>query len=265
MESPAASSAAPDVVDLGRALGVRRDLQRARDDDQRDQRDGQRDEEHPAPVRVVGDVAARGRAEDRGDAEHRAGQALPAPAVRRRHEVADRGDRQRHQRAGAEALDPARDHELRHRLRGRADDAAGHEQDDAEDEEQPPAVHVGQAAVDRRRDRRGEHVGGEHPRVVLDAAEVGDDHRQRGGHDRLVERGEQHAQQHADDGDQRLAAGEQVAIRRVLTAGPRRSWRAGAGGRRPAPARRGSGGRARERGRRRRAPRRRGRRRGRRP
>ena len=47
---------------------------------------------------------------------------------------------------------------------------------------------------------------------MLDAAEVGDDHRQRGGHDRLVERGEQHAQQHADDGDQGLAAGEQVAV-----------------------------------------------------
>ena len=35
--------------------------------------------------------------------------------------------------------------------------------------------------------------------------------RQRGGHDRLVERGQQHAQQHADDRDQRLPAREQVA------------------------------------------------------
>ena len=225
------------VVDLGRALGVRRDLQRGRDDDERDQRDGQRDEEHPAPVGVVGDVAARGRPEDRGDAEHRAGQALPAAAVRRRHEVADRGDRERHQRAGAEPLDPAREDELGHRLRGRADDPAGHEQHDAADEEQPPAVHVGQPAVDRRGDRRGEHVGGEDPRVVLDAAEVGDDHRQRGGHDRLVERGQQHAQQHADDRDQRLAAREQVARRRASQLLLHDRRRGGAAAPRPAPAR----------------------------
>ena len=129
-------------------------------------------------------------------------------------------------------------HELGHRLRGGADDPAGHEQHDAADEEQPAAVHVGQPAVDRRRHGRGEHVGREDPRVVLDAAEVGDDHRQRGRHDRLVERGEQHAEQHADDRDQGLAAREQVALVGVPSQlRPPRSSRGGAAARRPAPAR----------------------------
>ncbi len=151
------------VVHFRAAVRVRRDLQRHGHHDERDHRDRQRDDEHPAPVGVVSDIATGGRPEDRCEAEHRPGQALPAPAVRRRHEVADRRDRERHERAGAEPLDGAGDDQLGHRRGGGADDAARGEQRDPGDEEPPAAVDVGQPAVDGRRDGGGEHVGAEHP------------------------------------------------------------------------------------------------------
>ena len=71
-----------------------------------------------------------------------------------------------------------------------AERRAEQEDDDREQEQVLPAVDVAELAVQRHGHRQREHVGGEHPRVLRDAAEVADDPRQRGRDDRLVERGE---------------------------------------------------------------------------
>ncbi len=185
---------------------------RQRDDDQRETADREVDEEDPAPARVVDDEAADRRPDDRRRSEDRADQALPAAAVARRHDVADHGQREREEPAGADSLNRAEDDQLRHRRREAAERRADQEDDDREEEEVLAAVRVAELAVQRHGHRRGEHVGGEHPRVLRDAAEVADDPRERSRDDRLVERCQQ--QRHhqpgvdrEDPADRELVAG----------------------------------------------------------
>ena len=80
----------------------------------------------------------------------------------------------------------------------------------AEQEERPPPVDVGELPVQRDGHCRAEHVGGEDPRVVLEAAEVAGDLRQGGGDDRLVERGEEHAEHEPEEDDQGPALAEGI-------------------------------------------------------
>ena len=61
------------------------------------------------------------------------------------------------------------------------------------------AEQVTELADDRGGDRRCQQIARDHPGLVARAAEVGDDGRQRGGHDGLVERGKQHAEQHRNE------------------------------------------------------------------
>ena len=77
-------------------------------------------------------------------------------------------------------------------------------------------------------DGRGEQVRRGDPGDVVQAAEVADDVRQRGGHDGLVERGQQHAEHQAGQDHQHLAVGE---LRYAITSGVRARHRGvGAGG-----------------------------------
>ena len=65
---------------------------------------------------VVGQEATQRRADEGGDAEHGAEQALVLAALLGREQVADDGQRDREDRAGAEALDAAEGDQLLHRL-----------------------------------------------------------------------------------------------------------------------------------------------------
>ena len=82
------------------------------------------------------------------------------------------------------------------------------EDDDRELEQQLAAVDVAELAVERHGRRRRQQVGRDHPREVLQAAEVADDRRQRRRDDRLVERREQHAEHQPAEDDQHLAVRE---------------------------------------------------------
>ena len=84
--------------------------------------------------------------------------------------------------------------QLVHRLAEPGEHRAGEEDEDRGQEDGLAPVHVAELAVDRRRDRRREQVRGDDPREVVEAAEVADDRRQRGRDDRLVERGQEHAE-----------------------------------------------------------------------
>ena len=94
------------IVDL--VLAARRvRRQHGGDHDQREDADRQVDVEDPAPGQVVDEETADQRADDGGDAEHGAEEALVAPALARRDQVADHGDGDDDQPAAAEPLQRA--------------------------------------------------------------------------------------------------------------------------------------------------------------
>ena len=64
---------------------------------------------------------------------------------------------------------------------------ADEEQRDADHQHRPPAVEVGQLAVERDRDRARQEVDRDDPGVQVVATEIGDDCWQRGPDDRLIE------------------------------------------------------------------------------
>ena len=192
-----------DRVPLRRRVQVQ-----AEDDDQhRDHAHGQVHVEHPAPRERLDEEAAQQRAGDARHREHGADQAHVAPAVARRNDVGDDRLRAHHQPARAEPLHGAERDQLAHRLAQPAQHRAGDEDQDRDEEHGLAPVHVAELAVERRRGGRREQVGRDHPRQVLEAAELADDRRQRRRHDRLIERGEEHAEhqrgEHGHEGSAR--------------------------------------------------------------
>ena len=97
-------------------------VQGARDDEEGGDADRHVDEEDPAPAvdaedaRLAGEEPADDRAEHARGAEDGEEVALVLGALPRRDDVADDGQRQREQPAGAEALHGAVDGQLEHRL-----------------------------------------------------------------------------------------------------------------------------------------------------
>ena len=176
--------------------------------DQRDHADRHVDVEDPAPGQVVHEHAAEQRADHAGEAEDRAEQPHVAAAFAGRDDVADDGLRADHQAAAAQALHRAERDEHDHGRAQAGQDRADQEDDDRGLEEDLPAVLVAQLAPQRGGHRGGEQVGGDDPGDVGAALEVTDDRRQRRGHDRLVERGEQHAEHERADDEQDAAAAE---------------------------------------------------------
>ena len=175
------------------------EVQEAADAEEGEDADGQGDEEEVAPAPVVGDEAADERAEDRGEAEDASHEALVLAALTRRDDVADDRLRQRHQRAHAGALDGAGGDEPPEVLGESGEDRAGHEHDESTEVEAAATVEVAHLADDRHGDRADEHRGRGEPRVVVDAAELGDDARHGRSDDRLADRRHEHAEHERDE------------------------------------------------------------------
>ena len=166
------------------------------------------------------------RAGDRGEHHHDDEVAHVLAALAGRHDLAERRHGADHQPARSQALDSAEGDQLRHGSRQAGQRRPRQEDDDRDDEELLPPVHVAELAVERRGDRGRQHVGGDHPRQVRDAAKVTDDPRQRRAHDELVEHGQHHRDQQAgqDDHDlpvaKREGAGLAVRYGRRTATGP---------------------------------------------
>ncbi|MNN25758.1 hypothetical protein D3C81_1392450 [compost metagenome] len=173
--------------------------QRAPHGHQREQRQRQVDPEDPAPRQEVRQVAADHRAGHAGHGPHPADITLVAAALAQRHHVGNGRLRHRQQPAAAEALQDAREDQLRHRLRQRAGGGSQQEQHDGEGQHRPPAEQIGQLAVDRRGDGRCHQVGGDHPRHVVEAIELQRDLGQHHGNDRLLQRAQQDRQHQPED------------------------------------------------------------------
>ena len=97
------------------------------------------------------------------------------------------------------ALDGAGGDEPPEVLGEAGEDRAGHEDDEAAEVEAAPAVEVAHLADDRHGDGADEHRGGGEPRVVVDAAELGDDARHGRADDRLADRRHEHAEHERDE------------------------------------------------------------------
>ena len=174
-----------------------------------DPEDGLRAREEPADHRT----------EHRRRAEHREEVGLVAGALPGRDEVAEDRDRQRHEATGAEALDAAVGRQLVHRVGRAGQQRADDEDRDRDHVQRLAAVDVGELAVQRRRDRRGQQVRRGHPRLQGQAVQVVADGPDRRRDDGLVERGEEHAEHQAAEDR------EDLAVRRR-----RRTCRRGVGG-----------------------------------
>jgi len=92
----------------------------------------------------------------------------------------------------AEALDGARDDEHRHVLRETAENGAGDEERDGGEQERLAAEQVAHLAVDRHRHGRGEEVGRDDPREVLDPVELAHERRQGAREHHLAQAREEH-------------------------------------------------------------------------
>ncbi len=170
-----------------------------RDGDHRCRQDTERQiqVEHPAPRQRVGDIAAHERAGNRRDAPDAAEQRLGACALFERVQFADDRHAERDDGAGTHSLDRAKHDQLRHRCRGAGEGGSRDEDGDAGEIQPAAAVQIGQPPPDRHRRCRRQQVRGEHPAVVREAAEGGDDGRHRGPDHGGLERAEAHPEQQA--------------------------------------------------------------------
>ena len=181
-------------------LGHRRQRQREHHERRQPERDV--DVEDPAPARMACEEAADQRAGDARHAEDGAEQPQVAPALARRHDVADRRLRTHQQAAAAEPLDRPEHDQLGHALREAAEGRADEEEHERALQHDLAPIEVAELPVQRRHDRDRQQVGRHDPRDVIEPAEVADDGRERGRDDRLVERREQHREHERGDHDE---------------------------------------------------------------
>jgi hypothetical protein len=160
---------------------------------------GQVDEEDPVPAEVVRQEPAEARPDQEGDPEDRAEEPLVLAPLGRREQVADDRQGDREEGARAETLQAPEEDQLPHRLAQTREGRADQEEDDAQQQQRPPAVQVRELAVDRHRDRAGHEEDRDDPGVVVGALELGDDPGKHRAHDRLVQGREEHAQQDREE------------------------------------------------------------------
>ncbi len=203
------------VVDrpVAAAFASRQSAQRAACQKQCRGREQRREPEHRAPGDVVGQVAADHRAGYRGERKHPGEQALVAAALGARGNVGDGGVGQREQSSSSRSLEHPQHQQLRGRLRQHRADP-GHQVDqDRHQQRQPPAIEVGELAVDRRADGGRHQIARNQPGHQVETAELACDGHQRDRQDGLVHRRDQDC--HRQPQDDVAAVGAAQSGRRV--------------------------------------------------
>src|SRR5262249_52352219 len=184
-------------------------------EDRGDGADGQFEEDPPAPRRVGDEDPADQRAENAGDPEHAAEQALVTAAVPGRDDVGDDRLRAGQQAAAADSLHRAEGDQLEYGVGQAGNRRPDEEDDDRGFKERLAPVQVTELAPQRRGYGGGQQVGGDHPRQVGQPVQVTGDRGQRGRHDRLVERRQQHPQQQRADDDEGPALAQLAGLMRL--------------------------------------------------
>ena len=189
---------------MRRAFGSRDSRTLSMRDDERERADRDVHEEHPAPAERVGDDSAEERPGRDGESDRRAPDCDRAGALGPGVLRADQRERRCEQRGAADALERACDVERQDVPRDAAQERGDAEDDDADREDEPAPVAVGERAG--REDERGERhrVRVDDPLQARQArVQLRLNARQRDIHDRDVD--EQHERRRAN-GDERPAA-----------------------------------------------------------
>ena len=170
-------------------------------------RNGQRakrqvDEEHPAPVIDLREIAPERRPQNGPDHDSHAPDRHGGAALFGGVEIHDGGLRERHERGAKNALQEPEGHHLRQGLRHAAQHGGEGEAQQAGDEEILAAETPCKPAHRRGHDGGGDDIGGEHPgdlvrRRQQGALHIGERHIGDGGVQRLHQR-----RHHGADGDQ---------------------------------------------------------------
>ena len=137
---------------------------------------------------MIDEESADQRADDGGNAKHRAEKTLVAAALARGDEIADHGDGDDHEAAAAYSFERAKGDQLHHVLREAAERGADKKDRDCHLQHDLAAVEVAEFSIKRARDRAGEEIGRHYPGEVTQAAEIADHGRQRGRDHGLIER-----------------------------------------------------------------------------
>ena len=201
-----------------------RSFEKQREHREADGPDRQIDPEHDRPVHGLDQKRADRRPDDRGKAPHGRHRALDAGPLGRRVDVADDRHRDRLDRAGADALDRAKDDQQLHRA-GKPAQRRADQEDRRPDKEHPPAaVYVGEPPVERDRHRHRQKRHREHPAEQVKPAEMADDRRQRGRDDRAFDgrHEDRHQRRHQHQAAARHGDGRTRFLRHRLVQ-PRRS------------------------------------------
>jgi hypothetical protein len=204
----------------GPPLRARGGGQARADHQQRGGADGQVHVEDPAPRQRVDEEAAEQRPGDAGDREDAADHAHVAGALARWDEVGDDGHRGDDQAARPESLDGAEQDELEHRGGGARERRAGQEQHDRAHQDALAPDDVAELPVERCRDGLSDEVRRHDPGEVGEPAQLAGHGRERGGDDRLVERGQQDPErERQQDGDRRARGGAVLCRGRLAGCG----------------------------------------------
>ena len=170
-------------------------------DGQQDEADGHVEPEDPLPGQALDDGAADDRADGDGEAGDAAPDAEREAAAGRRHRAGkDRQGERRHDRAadalqGAGRDQPVDARRQRRRRRAEREDRKSHQEHALAPES------VAQRGAGQQQDGERQGVGVHRPLEPLQrGAEVVLDHRQRGGHDQVVQRDHEHRHRGDDEG-----------------------------------------------------------------
>jgi hypothetical protein len=148
---------------------------------------------------VIGEQPADQRAQHGCDAEYRAECALVLATLTQRDDIGDHRGRGHREAARPDSLHRTPGNQPAHVLGETAGRRCDHEDAGRELEDQLASEQVAELSGEHRGDGVGQQIGRHDPAQMSGTAQVTDDGRQRGGHDRLVQRREQHAEQHGDE------------------------------------------------------------------
>ncbi len=164
-------------------------------------------------MQVLGKHAAKHRSAETGQHPDSAEIGLVLAAFAGRDHVGNHGLHHRHDAATAKSLQAARENQDHYVRRQRAEHGTRDKQAERHDDHDTAAVDVAQRAEHGRDGGRGQEIGGDDPGQTRNVVELTADGRQRGRHNGLVQRGQEHREQQAHQD------GSDLALRQ------RRAWR----------------------------------------
>ncbi len=132
---------------------------------------------------------------------------LVLAALARRHRLGDQRLRQRHQPTATEPLQQPRTRQHQDTARGGTERRGSHEHADRHEHHAPAPERIAKPAIDRRGDRVGHQIRHNDPGDPLHLAQGSGNVRQRGRHNGLVQRRQEHRQHDRRKVGQELGAG----------------------------------------------------------